>query len=82
MPGHTLVGKHPARHHYSIRHLAFISCPYLPAPCLWPVIQWQHGPSKQGSFTPTKGPPQTKGRTGDQVGHAHGLNRLRPGRMS
>ena len=45
----------------------------LPAPYTWPVIQWQHGPSKQGSFTPTKGAPQTKGTTGDQIGHAHGL---------
>ena len=40
------------------------------------------GPSKQGSFTPAKGPPQSKGRTGDRVGHARGLNRLWPGRMS
>ena len=32
-----------------------------------------HGPSKQGSFTPAKGLPQTKGTTGDLVSHAHGL---------
>ena len=45
----------------------------LPAPCTWTVILWRRGPSKQGSFTPTKGPPQTKGTTGDPVGHARGL---------
>ena len=45
----------------------------LPTPCTWTVILWQRGPSKQGSFTPVKGPPQTKGTTGDPVGHAHGL---------
>ena len=26
----------------------------LPALYTWPVIQWQHGPSKQGSFMPPK----------------------------
>ena len=45
----------------------------LPAPCTWMVIQWWRGPSKQGSFMPTKGPLQTKGTTGDLVIHAHGL---------
>ena len=45
----------------------------LPTPCTWTVIQWQHGLSKQGSFTPAKGLSQTKGTTGDPVGHAHGL---------
>ena len=45
----------------------------LPAPCTWMVVLWWHGPSKQGSFTPTKGPPQTKGTTSDLVGHACGL---------
>ena len=45
----------------------------LPAPCTWPVVQWLHGPSKQGSFTPAKGPLQTKGTTGDLVGCACGL---------
>ena len=45
----------------------------LPAPCTRTVILWQCGPSKQGSFTPVKGPPQTKGTTGDPVGHARGL---------
>ena len=40
------------------------SCPYLPAPCSQPDVHlaW-HGPSKQGSFTPAKGPLQFKGRT-------------------
>ena len=37
----------------------------LPALCTWMVILWRHGPSKQGSFTPMKGSPQTKGPTGD-----------------
>ena len=27
----------------------------LPTPCTWLVIQWQCGPSKQGSFMPAKG---------------------------
>ena len=45
----------------------------LPAPCTWTVILWWRGPSKQGSFTPTKGLPQTKGTTGDPVSHARGL---------
>ena len=45
----------------------------LPTPCTWMVVLWQRGPSKQGSFTPVKGPPQTKGITGDPVGHARGL---------
>ena len=45
----------------------------LPTPCTWLVIQWQRGPSKQGSFTPAKGPPQTKGTTGDLVGCTCGL---------
>ena len=45
----------------------------LPAPCTQTVILWRRGPSKQGSFTPTKGLPQTKGTTGDPVGHACGL---------
>ena len=45
----------------------------LPAPCTWMVVLWRHGPSKQGSFMPTKGLPQTKGTTGDPVSHAHGL---------
>ena len=45
----------------------------LPAPFIWPAIQWQRGPSKQGSFTPTKGLLQTKGTTGYLVGCAHGL---------
>ena len=44
----------------------------LPAPYTWPVVQWRCGPSKQGSFTPTKGL-QTKGTTCDPVGHAYGL---------
>ena len=40
-------------------------------PCTWLVVQWWRGPSKQGSFTPVKGLPlQTKGTTGDHVGHA------------
>ena len=40
------------------------SCPYLPTPCSQPVVYsvWR-GPSKQGSFTPTKDLPQFKGRT-------------------
>ena len=29
----------------------------LPTPCTWWVVQWRRGPSKQGTFTPTKGPP-------------------------
>ena len=45
----------------------------LPTPCTWMVILWQRGPSKQGSFTPVKDPPQTKGTTGELVGCAHGL---------
>ena len=45
----------------------------LPTPCTQPVVQWQHGPSKQGSFTPAKGLLQTKGTTGDPVVYAHGL---------
>ena len=45
----------------------------LPALCTQTVIQWRYGPSKQGSFMPTKGPPQTKGTTGDPVGHACNL---------
>ena len=45
----------------------------LPEPCTWMVIQWWRGPSKQGSFMPTKDPLQTKGTTGDLVIHAHGL---------
>ena len=45
----------------------------LPAPCTWTVVLRWRRPSKQGSFTPTKGLPQTKGTTGDPVGHAHGL---------
>ena len=45
----------------------------LPAPCTWMVVLWRCGPSKQGSFTPTKGPPQTKGTTSDPVSHACGL---------
>ena len=40
------------------------------------VIKWWHSPSKQGSFTPTKGPPQSKGRKDDRVGCTYGLNRL------
>ena len=32
------------------------SHPYLPTPYSWPVIQWWHSPSKQGSFTPAKQP--------------------------
>ena len=39
----------------------------------WPVIQWQCGPSRQASFMPTKGPPQTKGIISDQIGHSRGL---------
>ena len=40
------------------------SCPYLTTPFSQPVIYLvQHGPSKQGSFIPAKGPPQFKGRT-------------------
>ena len=39
----------------------------LPAPCTWMVILWRRGPSKQGSFMPMKGLPQTKGTTGDPV---------------
>ena len=39
------------------------SCPYLPAPCSGRSSTWWHGPSKQGSFMPAKGPPQFKGRT-------------------
>ena len=45
----------------------------LPTPHIWPAVQWWHGPSKQGSFTPAKGLQQTKGTTGDQVSHACGL---------
>ena len=45
----------------------------LPAPCTWTVILWRRGPSKQGSFIPMKGSPQTKSTTGDRVGHARGL---------
>ena len=45
----------------------------LPAPCTWMVVLWWCGPSKQGNFMPTKGFPQTKGTTGDPVGHARGL---------
>ena len=45
----------------------------LPAPCTWTVILQRHCPSKQGHFMPTKGPPQTKGITGDPVGYARGL---------
>ena len=45
----------------------------LPAPCTWTVVLWRRGPSKQGSFMPVKGRPQTKGTTGDLVGHARGL---------
>ena len=45
----------------------------LSAPCTWTVIQWRHGPSKKGSFTPTKGPLQTKSTTGDPIGHSCGL---------
>ena len=45
----------------------------LPAPCTWTVVLRWCRPSKQGRFTPTKGLPQTKGTTGDPVGHAHGL---------
>ena len=45
----------------------------LPTACTWPVIQWQRGPSKQGSFRPTKGPPQTKSTTGNPISHARGL---------
>ena len=44
----------------------------LPAPCIRTVVLWWCGQSKQGSFMPTKGFPQTKGTTGDPVGHAHG----------
>ena len=45
----------------------------LPALCTWMVILWRHGPSKQGSFTPMKGSPQTKGPTGDPFSHTRGL---------
>ena len=45
----------------------------LPTPCTQMVVLWRHGLSKQGSFTPMKGPPQTKGTTGDPVGHTCGL---------
>ena len=45
----------------------------LPTPCTWTVVLWRRGPSKQGSFTPTKGLLQTKGTTGDPVGCACGL---------
>ena len=45
----------------------------LPTPCIWLVVQWQCGPSRQGSFTPAKGLLQTKGTIDDQNGHAHGL---------
>ena len=37
------------------------------------VVLLRRGPSKQGSFTPTKGPPQTKGTTSDPVSRACGL---------
>ena len=47
----------------------------LPIPCTWTVVLWWCGLSKQGSFTPVKGPPQTKGTTGDPVGCACGLVR-------
>ena len=45
----------------------------LPALCTWTVVLWRRGPSKQGSFMPVKGLPQTKGTTGDRVSHASGL---------
>ena len=45
----------------------------LPIAYIWLVIQWQCGPSKQGSFMPAKGPMQTKDTIGDQIGHAHSL---------
>ena len=45
----------------------------LSAPCTRMVILRQRRPSKQGSFTPTKGLLQTKGTTGDLVGRARGL---------
>ena len=45
----------------------------LPVPYTWLVVQWWCGPSKQGSFMPTKGLPQTKGTTGDPVSCARGL---------
>ena len=45
----------------------------LPAPCTWPVVQWQHVPSKLVHFMPTKGLPQTKGTISDQVDRIHGL---------
>ena len=45
----------------------------LPTPCTWPVVKWWCGLSKQGSFTPAKGLPQTTGKTGDWISHACGL---------
>ena len=45
----------------------------LPTPYTRTVILWRHGLSKQGSFTPMKSLPQTKGTTGDLVSHARGL---------
>ena len=39
------------------------SCPYLPAPFSQLVVHSaRRGPSKQGSFMPTKDPPQFKSR--------------------
>ena len=45
----------------------------LPTLCTRTVILWWHGPSKQGSFTPSKGLPQSKGTTGDLVSRTCGL---------
>ena len=45
----------------------------VPAPHTWLVVHWRQGPSKQGSFTPSKGLLQIKGTTDDQIGHACGL---------
>ena len=45
----------------------------LPTPYTWPVVQWQRGQSKQGSFIPAKGLPQIKGTIGDPVGHTRSL---------
>ena len=45
----------------------------LPAPCTRTVVLRWCRPSKQGRFTPMKGPLQTKGTTGDLIGCARGL---------